>query len=264
MNLGFKKIYLALLVLSLMSCSSIVRTTKSYEHNTTVMHGHLAMPKNLKEKRPGILVVHEWWGNNDYSKMRADMLAELGYVALAVDMYGNATTVETPTEAGALAGGIMKNPKEAKARFEKALETLKSNPNVDSTKIAAVGYCFGGGVIFGMLEAGVKLDGAVSFHGSLKHVKSFPKNMKTKMLVLNGASDPMVPLNDVIEFKKIAEKNKVEMKLINYPDALHAFSNKRATEIGKKFNIPVAYNEMADKESWNEMKFFLGELFSGK
>lgn len=260
-----KSLYISLMALSLVSCAgNVTKSQQNYEYNTTQMRGHLSVPTNIKEKRPGILVVHEWWGNNEYSKMRADMLAELGYVALAVDMYGNGTTVETPSEAGALAGGLMKTPAEAKARFEKALQTLKSNPNVDPDKIAAVGYCFGGGVILAMLENGVKLDGAISLHGTLNHIKSFPKNMKTKLLILNGAADPMVPAKDIVSFKKIVEKNKVDMKFVNYPDALHAFSNKKATEVGAKFNIPVAYNEAADKASWVEMQTFLKDLFSGK
>jgi dienelactone hydrolase len=229
----------------------------TYSADTTNMKGYMVYPKNLDSKKPGILVVHEWWGQTDYARMRADMLAELGYIAFAVDMYGNGQTADEPKGAQKLAMSVMGNFETAKARFAKALETLKADPNVDPDKIGAIGYCFGGSVVLSMANAGIDLDAVVGFHAGLQLPAMPEKNkVKAKILVCNGAADPMIPADQVSAFKKAMDKANVNYKYISYEGALHAFTNPAATEAGKKFNLPIAYDEKADKASWEEMKQF--------
>ena len=226
------------------------------------LKGYLAYNDSIKGKRPGVLVVHEWWGNNDYSRMRADMLAKLGYVAFAVDMYGEGKVADTPADAGKLAGGVMSDMNGMKSRFLAALEQLRKNKAVDPTRIAAIGYCFGGGVALNMACAGADLKGVVSFHGSLAAVvPAKPGIVKAKILVCNGAADLFNPEAAVSKFRADLDSSKVKYKFINYPDALHAFTNPASTEVGKKFNIPIAYNEKADKKSWADMEEFFGMIF---
>lgn len=241
--------------------SSIETKEVSYSTKKTQMKGYIATP-NTNKKTPGILVVHEWWGHNEYARERAEKLAELGYTALAVDMYGDGKTAQHPSDAKKFAMATFKDPKEAKKKFMKALEVLKSHPNVDSENIAAIGYCFGGGVVLAMASQGVELDGVVSFHGSLAHIKKVKKGSRAKVLVLNGEADPMITKEHIKDFKKLMKKNKVDAKVINYPNALHAFTNPRATEVGKKFKLPLAYDEGADKDSWAQMQSFFKEIFS--
>ena len=157
----------------------------------TVLKGYLATDPELKGKRPGILVVHEWWGLNNYARKRADMLAALGYTALAVDMYGGGKTAIHPENAGKFASAVSKDLPLAKKRFMAGLELLRKQPSVDPTKIAAIGYCFGGGIVLAMARAGVDIDGVVSFHGSLgTGAPAQPGRVKARILVLNGADYP--------------------------------------------------------------------------
>jgi dienelactone hydrolase len=256
------KVLTLLLPFLFFSCSSIKKEQIQYATAKTKMKGHLVYNDKSNAKVPGILVVHEWWGQNEYAKKRAEMLAELGYVALAVDMYGEGTTAKHPKEAKKFATATFKNMKETKMRFRKALETLKNHPRVDKNRIAAVGYCYGGGIVLKMAADGEDLDGIVSFHGSVAHIKKIKKNLKTKLLVLNGEDDPLVKEADLLALEKLAQRRKANLKIVNYPDATHAFTNPGATEVGKKFKLPVAYNKEADMESWNEMKSFLENLFN--
>jgi len=242
--------------------AGIVREEVTYSGDGVTLKGYLVYNDSIKEKRPGVLVVHEWWGNNDYSRMRADMLAELGYIAFAVDMYGDGKLADNPADAGKLAGGVMSNMNGMKSRFLAALEELKKNKAVDPTRIAAIGYCFGGGVALNMACAGADLQGVVSFHGSLSTVKpALPGMIKAKILVCNGATDLFNPDAAVNKFKADMDSSKADYKFINYPDAVHAFTNPASTEAGKKFNIPIAYNEKADKKSWADMVEFFGMIF---
>ncbi len=256
------KVLMILMSFLMVSCSSLKSREVKYSTETTNMNGYLAKSSKFTGKRPGIIIVHEWWGHNEYVRHRADMLAELGYVAFALDMYGDGKQAEHPKDAGNFAMAVMKNQKEAGKRFQKAIEALKNDPDVDQTKIAAIGYCFGGGVVLAMATSGFDLAGVVSFHGSLGHIKSVSKSAKAKYLVVNGEADPMVTAKDIKNFKKVMKKSRSDLKFVNYPNALHAFTNPRATEIGQKFNIPIAYNEQADKASWIEMKTFLNNIFN--
>lgn len=233
----------------------------TYTSNGTTLKGFLAYDENLKDKRPGIIVVHEWWGNNDYSRKRAEMLAELGYVALAIDMYGNGKQADNPGDAGKSATEVMSDMQTAQARFEAGVNFLKSQSQTDSNKVAAIGYCFGGGVVLNMALAGSDLNGVVSFHGSLPDTVKNPEQVKAEILVCTGDADPLVPKEQIDKFENAMNKADVDYKVVTYPDALHAFTNPAADSTGKKFNIPIAYNKEADEESWEEMKSFLEKVF---
>ena len=233
-----------------------------YSAQGITLKGYLAYNDAAKEKRPGVLVVHEWWGLNDYARMRARMLAELGYVALALDMYGEGKQAMHPDDAKKFSSEIMKNFETGKERFMAGLEFLKEQPGVDPERIAAVGYCFGGGVVLNMARQGVDLKAAVSFHGGLTAVRpAQPGEVKAKILVLNGAADKFTTSGQIDAFKKEMTAAGADYKFINYPGALHAFTNPAATALGKKFNLPLAFNAGADRKSWAEMRTFLGNAF---
>jgi len=227
-----------------------------------VMKGYLAYPEDIKEKRPGVLVVHEWWGLNDYARNRARMLAELGYTAFAVDMYGDGKQAMHPDDAGKFASEVMKKFDVAKVRFMAALDFLKQQPTVDPTRIAAIGYCFGGGVVLNMARQGVDLKGVASFHGSLTAVKGAqPGMVRAKILVLNGADDKFITPEQIEAFKQEMKSAWADFQFISYPGAIHSFTNPEATALGKKFNLPLAYNAEADKQSWLELQKFLDKIF---
>ena len=236
-----------------------------YKAGDTVLKGYLAYDDAVKGKRPGVLVVHEWWGHNEYARMRARMLAELGYTALAVDMYGEGKQATHPDDAGKFSGEVKKNMPMAKARFDAARNLLKKHATVDGKRLAAIGYCFGGGIVLEMARAGEPLKGVVSFHGSLNtdHPAKAGK-MKVRMLVLTGEADPFVPPEQVEAFKKEMNAAKASYKVIAYPGAKHAFTNKEADQYGQKFNLPLAYNAEADQKSWAEMQAFFKEIFAKK
>jgi len=265
-----KNVIIILLIFFIsLSCSnqkkegpSIITKEVSYTANGTTLKGFLAYDENIKGVRPGVIVVHEWWGHNDYARKRAMMLAELGYTALAIDMYGDGKTADHPNDAGKFAMAIMKNMPTAKARFEAGVKFLKQQAQTDVKRIAAIGYCFGGGVVLRMAVSGSDLDAVVSFHGSLPtdSVEN-PKQVKAKLLVCNGADDKFVPAEQIDAFKKAMVDAGINFKFVNYPGAIHAFSNPDADSLGKKFNMPIAYNKQADEESWKDMKEFFKEIF---
>ena len=233
-----------------------------YSAGGVTLKGYLASDTAVSTKRPGVLVVHEWWGLNDYARRRARMLAELGYVALAVDMYEDGKTAAHPDDAGKFSGELMKDAETTKARFLAALEFLKAQPQTDSGRIAAIGYCMGGGVALNMARAGIDLKGVASFHGSLAPiVKAEPGGIKARLLVLHGADDKFVPPEAVEAFKQEMAAAGANLKFIAYPGAIHSFTNPEADELGKRFNLPLGYNADADRLSWEELKTFLVAIF---
>jgi len=233
-----------------------------YTSGGVTLKGYIAYDENIKGKRPGILVVHEWWGQNEYVRKRARMLAELGYTALALDMYGEGKVAAHPDDAKTFSSEVMKNFPVAKERFIAAMELLRKQPTVDPDRIAAIGYCFGGGVVLNMARQGVDLKGVAIFHGSLAAVQPAEAGMvKAKIRVYTGADDKFVSTEAVEAFKKEMTAAKADFKVIAYSGAVHSFTNPDATEIGKKYSMPMAYNEMADKESWADMTKFLNEIF---
>jgi dienelactone hydrolase len=236
--------------------------TVEYNAQGVVMKGYLAYDENIKGKRPGVLVVHEWWGLNDYARKRAQMLAGLGYTALAVDMYGEGKQATNRQDAEKLSSEVMKNFDVAKARFVAAMDFLKQQPTVDPTRIAAIGYCFGGSVVLSMAGQGVDLKGVASFHGTLAAVKPpQPGMVKAKILVFNGGADKFNTPQQIEAFKQEMKAAGADFQFISYPGAMHSFTNPDANAYGKKFNLPLAYNANADKKSWNEMKNFLSPIF---
>jgi len=235
----------------------------TYTADTLTMQGYLAYDAAIEGKRPGIIVVHEWWGHNAYARKRADMLAELGYVALAVDMYGDGKQADHPENAMKFASQVMQNIEQAKTRFLAGMDKLKNHPDVDPEKIAAIGYCFGGGVVLHMARMGVDLDGAVSFHGSIATQRPARKDsVKAQILVCNGADDNFVTQEQIDAFKQEMDSAGVTYQFINYPGAIHSFTNPDADLFGQKFNMPLAYNAEADHKSWEDMKAFLKKVFS--
>ena len=234
-----------------------------YTVGSTVLKGYLAYDENVTGKRPGVLVVHEWWGHNEYARERARMLAKLGYTALAVDMYGDGKQAMHPDEAGKFSSEVMKHFNEdGKARFLAAEEFLKKQPTVDPANIAAIGYCFGGGVILNMARQGVDLKGVASFHGSLAAVKPAEVGaIKAKIRVYHGGDDKFTTPEAIEAFKKEMTDAKADFKFISYPGAVHSFTNPDATKLGLKYKLPLAYNPKADRESWADMTAFLKEIF---
>jgi dienelactone hydrolase len=251
------------LLLTFTACSSgqnkkvNVTNPIKFEEAGAKFEGTLMLPKNFEKKIPLVIVVHEWWGKNDYSHNRAQMLTEQGYAALVVDLYGNGQTATNPTDAQALATPFYKDANLGVSRLKKYLEIASKDPHVDAEKIYAIGYCFGGTQVLNLARSGAAVKGVVSFHGGLgTSIKSID-NMKTNVLVLNGAADPMVPAKDIAAFKKEMKKVKANLRFVDYPGALHAFTNPAATEVGKTYKMPVAYDEKADKASWQELLTFL-------
>ena len=233
-----------------------------YKAGGVTMKGYLAYDENIKGKRPGVLVVHEWWGQNEYARKRARMLAELGYTALAVDMYGEGKQATHPDDAAKFSSETMKNFDTAKARFEAAMVFLKKQRTVDPERIAAVGYCFGGGVVLNMARQGEDLKAVASFHGSLAAVKrATAGKVKAKIRVYNGEDDKFSPQQAIDAFMQEMRDAKVDFQFINYPGAIHSFTNPDADELGKKFGLPMAYNAEADKRSWEDMTNFFTEVF---
>ncbi len=256
---------LTLLLLGLMSSAAVaavVGQEVAYQAGGSTFKGYLAWDDAITGKRPGVLVVHEWWGHNEYARRRARMLAEMGYTALAVDMYGDGKLARHPDEAGKFAGEVRKSLPAAEARFTAALALLQQLPNVAAHQVAAIGYCFGGGIVLEMVRRGVKLAGVASFHGSLPgQTIARPGTIKTKLLVLNGADDPFTTAEQIAAFKQEMATAKIDYRFINYPGAKHSFTNPEADQYGKELNMPLAYNAEADAHSWQELTLFLKEIF---
>ncbi|MCL1676382.1 dienelactone hydrolase family protein [Elizabethkingia meningoseptica] len=238
----------------------IVTQTLSYTNNGKAYKSFLAFDESKKGELPVVFIIPEWWGMNDYVKRRAEQLAGLGYMAVAIDMYGDGKVVDNPDDAGKLAKPFYGNADLAKQSFETALKQVQNIQKANKTKMAAIGYCFGGAMALNMARINEPLKGVVSFHGNLMSgVKPVANNVS--VLVLNGADDTFVSKDEIASFKKEMDSAKIQYKFVDYPGAVHSFTNPDATETGKKYNMKVAYNEAADKASWEEMKGFLNKIF---
>lgn len=233
----------------------------TYNLNGKNYKGFVIYDSSKQGKRPGVLVVHEWWGLGDYSRNRAKQLAELGYIAMAVDMYGEGKTADDPGTAQELATPFYKDPSLAKTRLDAALNKLKEYSQTDTANIGAIGYCFGGFVVLNATKLGADLKGVVSFHGGLGGVPINKAMIKAKILVCHGDSDQFVN-PEVAGFKKSMDSAAVEYTFKSYPNATHAFTNPGSTEKGKKFNMPIQYNAAADSASWADMKEFFSKIFT--
>ena len=243
------------------SAVAIKEDSITYTLDGKTYKGFVVYDSNKKDKRPGVLVVHEWWGLTDYPRSRAKQLAELGYIAMAVDMYGDGKIAEDPKTAQELATPFYKDPSLAKTRLDAALNKLKTYSQLDTANVAAIGYCYGGFVVLNAAKLGADLKGVVSFHGGLGGVPVKKELIKAKILVCHGEADDFVN-KEVVPFRKSMDSAGVDYTFKSYPKATHAFTNPASTENGKKFNMPIEYNEAADKASWNDMKDFFNKIFT--
>jgi dienelactone hydrolase len=228
---------------------SIVERKVAYKDGDTALEGILAYDDAVKEKRPGVLVVHEWWGITKHVKDYTRDLASKGYAAFAVDMYGG-KTADNPQGATELMNALMGHPKLVRSRFDAGMKALASQAIVDSSRIAAVGFCMGGKIVLDMARAGLDLKAVASFHGILDtHERAKPGVVKARILVGNGADDPFVKRESVDAFKKEMDAAKVDYCFIDYPGVVHGFTNPDATQKGEKFNLPLKYDADADRKS---------------
>ncbi|MGK2925278.1 MAG: dienelactone hydrolase family protein [Lysobacterales bacterium] len=236
----------------------------SYSAGGADMQAYVAWDGTRSGQRPGVLVVHEWWGCNEYVRRRADMLAELGYTAMAVDMYGGGRTADNPDAAGQLMNGLLADLGVVRKRFDAGLGELRSQETVEKARIAAIGYCMGGGIVLHMARYGADLAAVASFHGSLPLALA-PKGeggkVKARVAVYHGEDDVFFKAEDVAAFKAEMQNAKADCLFVTLPGALHGFSNPQASVNGEKFGIPLRYNELADSCSWDHMQLVLESAF---
>ena len=224
--------------------------------------GYIAYDGAGGERRPGVLVVHEWWGLDDYIRGRARTLAEMGYTALAVDMYGDGQTAADPEGAGALMTSVLGDMEAGTARLRAAFDVLAGHPSVDADRVAAIGYCFGGAMVLHGARIGMDLKGVVSFHGSLGSFHKPAKGeVKARVLVCHGAADSLVSGEEIAGIKQEMADAGADFRFVAYEDALHGFTNPEATANGEKYGLPLKYDEAVDKRSWDDMQALFSEIF---
>lgn len=237
---------------------SAIRTeTVEYQEGDTTLEGFLAYDTAQPSARPGVLIVHQWKGITDYEKKRAALIAELGYTVLVADIYGKGVRADNPKDAAALAGKYKSDRALLRARVKAALETLRRNPRVNPSSMAAIGYCFGGTTVLELGRSGADVQCVVSFHGGLSTpTPAGGKKVQAKVLALHGADDPYVPPTEVAAFEKEMRDAGVDWQLVSYGGAVHSFTDWNA---GNDNSKGAAYNEKADKRSWEAMKAFFAE-----
>ena len=243
-----------ILILSLAGTATAAVQTKEieYDHDGTKLKGVLAYDDAAKEKRPGVLVFHEWWGLNDYAKTRAKQLAELGYVAFAADMYGTGKVTEHPKEAGKMAQEVRMNQAAWLGRARAALAVLQAQDHVDKDNIAAIGYCFGGSTALVLAYSGAPIKAVSTFHAALPTpTAEQAKAIKARLLINHGADDSFVSKESIDKFKAALDEAGVKYKFESYPGTVHSFTVKEADKVGLK---GMAYNEAADTKSWQAMR----------
>lgn len=227
------------------------------------MVGYLAEPAVPKPGNPAVLVVHEWWGQTDYPRKRAERLAQMGYITLAVDMYGNRQITDHPQEATAFSKEVFSSAQNVRGRFDAALQALLDHSLAKPNQVAAIGYCFGGSVVLEMARQGVPLVGVASFHGGLiTPTKAEKGKLKARLLVLHGAADPMTKPEQLEAFHQEMKAAGASYRFVAYEGAKHGFTNPQADVYAQQLNFPaLGYQKKADQESWQELQRFLGELF---
>jgi dienelactone hydrolase len=256
-----KQALFIILVLSLAVSANakVVSQPVQYNHNGTVLEGYLAYDDAVKGKQPGVLVVHEWWGLNDYVRDRVEKLAKLGYVAFALDMYGKGIWTKEPQKAKELSGHLRGKPI-MRQRASAGLEILRNNSRVDPGRIAAIGYCFGGTTVLELAYSGADLAGVVSFHGGLTAAKADDRNrIKARFLICHGADDGFISAEAIQAFQDGMRKSGADWQMIYFGGAVHSFTNPAADQVGIK---GIAYNKKADERSWKFMQAFFVEIFS--
>lgn len=248
----------AFTISAMVSEAAIVKKNLEYNLAGKKYEGYIAYD-DTKKTAPGVLIAHNWMGVTDETKSNADQLAELGYVAFALDIYGKGVRPKNVEEASALATGFKKDRIPLRNRMHQGLKVLKEQKNVDKNKIAVLGYCFGGTAALELARAGGDVKGIVTFHGGLDSPKPADgAKIKGRVLALHGADDPYVPATDLAAFEDEMRKNKIDWQLVKYGGAVHSFTEKAA---GNDNSKGAAYNATADKRSWDTMRTFLAELF---
>ena len=242
---------------TIQSRPSIKTAEVLYTSNGKQSNGYIAYDENKKGKLPIVVIIPEWWGLGDYVKSRARQLAELGYFAIGADLFGDGKTAANPQEAMALTKPYYTNPELTKPAVEAAIAKAATFPQADMTRVAAIGYCFGGFVVLNAAKLGAPLKGVVSFHGGLGGVQPKKGVIQGDILVCQGGADPFVPETEQNAFKKSMDSVNAHYTFISYPGAIHAFTNPNATALGEKFKLPLAYNAAADTASWKDMKSLL-------
>jgi len=261
------RVFLALCLLVLSGLTQAAIKTEEIPYQSadgTKMIGYFAYDDAIKGPRPGVVVVHEFWGLNDYAKRRARDLAGLGYSALAIDMYGNGKNTEHPKDAMAFMEEVLKDSSAAAVRFQAGLTLLEQQPQTDPQKVAAIGYCFGGGVVLNAARQGAPLLGVVSFHGALAtNTPATPGHVKAKILVEHGAMDSMVTPDAVAAFKAEMDKAGADYTFVSLEGAKHGFSNPDADRLshGDHGGPDIGYNKAADERSWADMQAFFKKIF---
>lgn len=231
-----------------------------YKQGSTVLQGFVAWDDAVtsKGKRPGVIIVHEWWGHNQHARNQALRVAKAGYVGFALDLFGKGKLAKHPKDAQAFVAEATKDPAIERARFDAAVAQLKKLPQVDPTKIAAIGYCFGGGVVLDMARSGEDLAAVATFHGSLSSGLTAKKGIKPRILVMTGGDDPMIGTEQVEGLRKELTAAGARFEIISYPGTKHSFTNPDADKAG----VPgLGYNAIADKESWEALVKVLREVF---
>jgi dienelactone hydrolase len=242
------------------TASAAVQTKKvTYKHNGQDCYGYLAYDDAVKGPRPGVLVVHEWWGLNDYARHRAEELAALGYIALAADMYGEGKVTTHPKEAGEMAGKVRANVADWRQRAAEALDVLESQPQCDKTRLAAIGYCFGGSTALQMAFSGADLKAVASFHGALPTpTPQEAKQIKAAILVCHGADDKFIPDKAIKAFRDALDKAGVKYEFVAYPGVVHSFT---VPDADKHMIEGMKYDKKADEDSWKRMKELFAQQF---
>jgi len=249
----------AVLLAASVAAAEVQTREIEYKEGETVLQGLIAWDDASKGLRPGVLVVHEWWGHNEHARYQAKRLAEAGYVGFALDMYGKGKVTTHPQDAQGFMNEVKKDPAVIPARFYAALKQLKQDPHVSADHIAAIGYCFGGSVVLDEARSGADLDVVVSFHGALATKSpAEPGRVRARVLVLTGAADPFVPKEQVEAFTQEMEAVGAKFQVITYPGVKHGFTNPDA---GKAGMDALEYNAEADKKSWAAMLELFKEVF---
>jgi dienelactone hydrolase len=239
---------------------NILTNRIEYPVGDTSHQGYMAYDHEIAATRPGIVIVHEWWGLNDYIVRRAHMLAELGYVALAIDMYGGGQIADNPDQAGALMNGVLDDMGTGTAALRAGYDLLLAQPGVDPQRTAAIGYCFGGAMVLQMARIGLPLSAVASFHGALGSFHTAaPGSIRAKMLVCHGAADSMVTMDDLEGFKQEMDAAQADYQVLLLEGAKHGFSNPQADVNAEKYGIDLGYQQQADEQSWAAMQ----TLFTG-
>ncbi len=251
---------LAILGAALPVDAAVQTKTVTYKHGDLECRGFVAWDDALSGKRPGVLVIHEWWGLDKYARERAEQLANLGYVAFAADMYGGGKTVEHPMDAGKMAGAVRANVQDWRKRASTALDVLKSQPQCDAKQLAAIGYCFGGSTALQLAYAGAELKAVASFHGALPTATTDEaKSVKARILICNGGADTFIPEQAIKDFRAVLDNAQAKYDFVSYPGVKHSFT---VPDAGKHGIDGLKYDKSADDDSWKRLRTLLAEQFA--